>query len=135
MGMFDWLRVEAPLPNTPVPAPDGTIFQTKDTPDQYMTLHWITADGDLMWRPYEMEEVPKAERMYPDAPDDSLFSLLGCIRRVERDPERIDFHGDVEFYHYGDGGGWCYRARFTEGKLSRIDVVEFRAPDSEGSGE
>ncbi|MCE6957868.1 hypothetical protein LAZ40_02195 [Cereibacter sphaeroides] len=35
--MFDWIRCEAPLPETPAMPPDAP-FQTKDTPDQYVSF-------------------------------------------------------------------------------------------------
>lgn len=128
MGMFDYIKCEAPLPETPV-APPSNIFQTKDTPDQYMTIYTITADGCLTWRPYHMEEVPKAERPYPD--DDGILGLRGCMRRVESQPERLDYHGDIEFYEgdHKNGSWWEYRARFTNGKLERIDLVDFTPPE------
>lgn len=129
MGMFDYIRCDAPLPETEVPPPTAEWFQTKDTPDQYMTVYTITADGKLVWRPYCMEEVPKAERPYPN--DDGLLGLAGSMRRVEADEEALPFHGDIEFYtsNHPDVGWWEYRARFTEGLLARIDLVEFRKPE------
>lgn len=130
MGMFDYIRCEAPLPETPVPPPQE--FQTKDTPDQGMTVYTITKDGRLTWRPYQYEKVPKAERPYPD--DDGILGLAGSIRRIEQETRIVDFHGDINFYgSTRDGGWWEYRARFTDGRLSRIDVVEFSAPGLEPS--
>lgn len=47
---------------------------------------------------------------------------------VNEDDEWVEFHGDLVFYN-GEGDGWWeYRARFTEGALSRIELVEYRAP-------
>ena len=128
MGMFDWLKCEAELPETPLPPPNG-VFQTKDTPDQGLTLYTITADGRLTWRPYHMEEVPKAERPYPD--DDGLYGIIGSIRRVEADVEDVPFHGDVIFYdaNHPDVGWWEYRARFTEGRLARITLERYDPPE------
>lgn len=128
MGMFDHIICEVPLPDTPVPPP-AESFQTKDTPDQYLTVYTITKDGYLMWRPYKMEAVPKEERPYPD--EDGLLGIAGSVRRVEQEPERMDFHGDILFYtsNHPDVGWWEYRARFTEGRLSSITVEEFRAPE------
>jgi len=128
MGMFDYIRCEAALPDAPV-LPPGDLFQTKDTPDQYMTVYTITAEGRLMWRPYHHEEVPKAERPYPD--DKGLLGLCGSIRRVEQEAEALPFHGDIHFYtgNHPDVGWWEYRARFTEGILSSIVLVEFTPPE------
>lgn len=123
MGMFDYIKCEVALPETGQAPP--ALFQTKDTPDQYMTVYTITADGRLTWKPYHMESVPKNERPYPDK--DGILGLRGSMRRVECDAEDIDFHGDIFFYASGprDSGWWEYRARFTEGKLSNIELVEF----------
>ena len=124
MGMFDYVRCEMPLPETPG-AVFNRLFQTKDTPDQSMTVYTITADGRLSWRPYRIVEVPKAERPYPN--DDGLMGMMGCIRRVEEQPETIDdFHGDVDFYESHGNGGWVeYRARFTNGTCEKITLLEF----------
>lgn len=46
MGMFDELRCEYPLPDGWQPA---RLFQTKDTPDQWMATYVLRADGTL-WR-------------------------------------------------------------------------------------
>ena len=129
MGMFDYIKCEWPLPETETPPPSFEAFQTKDTPDQYMTLYTITADGRLTWRPYTMETVPKAERPYPY--DDGMLGLVGWRRRVEADEETLPFHGDIEFYtsNNPDVGWWEYRARFTEGRLLKIELVDFKKPE------
>ena len=126
MGMFDYIKCEMPLPETDV-APRAVLFQTKDTPDQYMTIYTITADGRLSWRPYVMESVPKSERPYPNELDGSLLGLSGCMRRVESEPVFLeDYHGDLFFYSYDQGDWWEYRARFTEGTCAAITLEEFR---------
>jgi hypothetical protein len=138
MGMFDYIKCEMPLPETPEAPPfnDGPgLFQTKDTPDQYMTTYTITADGKLTWRPYEMGTVPPEERRYPD-PSDPMH-WVGSMRRIEQEPEAIPFHGDIEFgtisLHRGRyvGGNWEYLARFTEGVCKEIKLVEFTPTDLE----
>ncbi|MCE6957870.1 hypothetical protein LAZ40_02205 [Cereibacter sphaeroides] len=87
-----------------------------------MKVYTITADGRLSWRPYEMEEVPKEDRAYPD--DDGLKGFIGSRRRVERDPEDVPFRGDIRFYAKSGSGWWEFKARFTEGRLARIEVLE-----------
>lgn len=128
MGMFDYIKCEMPLPETGVPPPTD-LFQTKDTPDQYLTVYTITADGQLVWRPYEMEIVPKEERPYPN--DDGILGMAGMLRRVEGEPAAVPFHGDIYFYegNHPDVGWWEYRARFTEGKVNKIELSEYRAPE------
>lgn len=126
MGMFDYIRCLMPLPETTL-MPDGdTLFQTKDTPDQYMTVYTIDDDGRLTWRPYQIEVVPLEERPNPEMP------MRGMWKRVEGDKETIPYHGDIVFYHLSkDNFWWEYRARFTEGVCVRIDILEHEAPYDE----
>jgi hypothetical protein len=130
MGMFDYLKCEHPLPDGYTGPAD---WQTKDTDDQYLSLYTITADGRLVSDDWHMEEVPLAERPYPDAEPGSFQSICGIARRVvDRANVERPFHGDLFFYSatdgdFNDAAGYTwreYRARFTEGKLLRIDLIE-----------
>lgn len=108
MGMFDYLICEAPLPETPEPPPAGP-FQTKDTPDQSLRDYVITADGSLIAKPS-----PGVFSSPYVRPVDSVFD---------------DAHGDIVFYTGRDpnrGPWWEYKARFTDGRLSRITLVDFK---------
>lgn len=125
MGLFDYIKCEMPLPGEPKP-PD-TLFQTKDTDDQYMTVYTITTDGKLTWRPYVFEAVPPSERPFPNA--EGIKGLRGSIRRKEDPPAPIPYHGDITFYHLSrEREWWEYRARFTEGVCTRITLEEHRPP-------
>lgn len=46
MGLFDEIVCEYPLPDGWVP-PQGTVFQTKDTDDQYLARFTLGEDGRL----------------------------------------------------------------------------------------
>lgn len=46
MGLFDEIACEYPLPDGWVP-PEGTVFQTKDTDDQYLVRFTLGSDGVL----------------------------------------------------------------------------------------
>lgn len=149
MGMFDYIRCEAPLPDGW--KPDGPL-QTKDF-DCDMVCHVITADGRLMLERIDaVHVVPKAERPYPDAPDDTLRGICGMLRD-DRSLHPSDFHGIVRFYggeyRNPDGSptspaGAChgpdgvtewktgrpllyvrhgYEAKFTDGRLVEIRVA------------
>ncbi len=126
MGMFDYIRCEAPLPDGW--EPKGPL-QTKDF-DCEMVTHTITKDGRLMLDRGHNEDVPKAERPYPDAKPGSLDEIIGCIRRVPK-YEDANFHGHVRFYSYeGDPNAedgsyrWHeYNAKFTNGQLDGIETV------------
>ena len=108
MGMFDYIKCEMPLPETPEPPPDDDLFQTKDTPEQYLAIYTITADGRLTMRPDNWVEMP----------------------------ENIDgFEGDINFYKIGlrqgqwDGREWEYHARFTNGRCASIGLVRYSPLD------
>lgn len=150
MGMFDYIRCEAPLPDGW--EPNGSL-QTKDF-DCDMVCHVITSDGRLMLeRIDETHIVPKAERPYPNEPDDSLLGMCGMLRS-EKSQHESQFHGIVNFYgseyRTADGqpanprGGilhqngvatdsitgeplkyiWHeYNAKFTDGRLVEIVAV------------
>lgn len=112
MGMFDYVKHE------------GRLYQTKDTPDQYMTVYRIV-NGRLLGDEWHVEEVPKSERPHPDAPDDDIRSLFGCMRRVvDKADIDLEWHGYIDMVP-DDGSGGDYRAKFTDGTL-----VEFvRLPE------
>lgn len=130
MGMFDYLTCKHPLPDGFDPS--RIDWQTKDTDDQYLSRYTITEDGKLVSDDWHQEDVPQAERPYPDAEPGSLQSICGMLRRVVDKPDvERPFHGDLYFYgndgdfNSPDGYTWReYRARFSEGKLLRIDLIE-----------
>ena len=98
MGMFDDVTVEVPLP-------DGATlagFQTKDF-DCLLDTYTIRENGEL-WR------------------ETWLFGQ-------EHSSERVDFHGRFRFYTFSDEANamtsWHeYEAKFTDGKLDEIVVLE-----------
>lgn len=147
MGMFDYLRCEVPLPDGWQP----DELQTKDF-DCEMVTHVITQDGRLMLeRIDETHIVPKEDRPYPN--DDGLLGACGMLRH-DKSLHDSHFHGVVRFYgseyrqldgspaqyngvmHGPDGVSdyitgkplkhiWHeYNAKFTDGKLVSIEVVE-----------
>jgi hypothetical protein len=126
MGMYDNIRCEIPLP-------DGFTgeLQTKDFGCE-MVEHVITKDGRLMLsRIDRVEEVPKAERPYPN--DDGLLGLCGSVRTFTSLHD-ANFHGVVNFYGFeGDvntmrEAGSTYRwheysAKFTDGRLVGLELI------------
>jgi hypothetical protein len=114
MGMFDYVRCEVPLP-------DGYAgeLQTKDFDSPYLLTHVITKEGRLLQGVLlRIEEVPKAERDYPDAPDDDIRSWIGSQRHVTEQRD-ANFHGMLSFYGLGDHE---YVAKFTDGQLVGITL-------------
>lgn len=147
MGMFDYIRCEAPLPDGWTP----DELQTKDFACDLVT-HVITKDGRLMLeRIDETHLVPKKERPYPN--EDGLLGMCGMLR-YERSLHDSNFHGIVNFYgseyrkpddtpaqpsgvmHGPDGVKdyttgeplkhvWHeYNAKFSDGKLVEIVVAD-----------
>ena len=119
MGMYDVIRCEPPLPDGWEP----DELQTKDF-DCEMVVHVITKDGRLMMDRGHNEEVPLAERPYPDAKPGTLASLCGIMRRAPK-YEDANFHGIVRFYGIERPGDvWHeYNAKFTDGQLVSIEGV------------
>lgn len=123
MGLFDYLRCEMPLP-AEWPG-EGFRFQTKDTDAQYMEQYTITADGRLVHHAVRYEDVPPAERAYPDAKPGSLESVVGITRRVPTGDVEVLMHGDLQFHDLDAERGWVsFVARFTEGRCVRIWLEE-----------
>lgn len=136
MGMFDYIRCERPLPDGWGQEGSAVGLQTKDF-DCEMNTHVITADGRLMLERIDsVEEVPKAERPYPDAEEGTFESICGSIRSNRSLHEAADFHGWVHFgglettgyepdERYGPRGRaiykrHSYRAKFMDGRLVEI---------------
>lgn len=94
MGMFDYIRCEAPLPDGWQP---NEAMQTKDF-DCDMVCHVITGDGRLMLeRIDDTRIVPKDQRPYPNEPDDSLLGMCGMLHS-DKSLHESKFHGIVNFY-------------------------------------
>lgn len=125
MGMFDYIECRIPLPE-PTP-PEGIEWQTKDTPDQYLTRYVISEDGRLIELGYRVED-----RSDPNAT--GLMRLRGAATRIYDVAldKVIDYHGDIEFYGCNDATKewWTYVARFTDGRCVRIWLEEYTAPEN-----
>jgi hypothetical protein len=122
MGMFDNIRCEYPLPDGWKPG--DRELQTKDL-DCALVTHVITKQGRLLVDMGHDEPVPKEERPYPD--DEGLRGFLGSIRHISQYVDS-NYHGYLNFYG-SEGSGptfhWHeYRAKFTDGQLVKIDLVE-----------
>lgn len=117
MGMFDYIRVEVPLPDRWA----SNNLQTKDF-DCEMVEHVITKDGRLMLSRIDSTEVvPKEERPYPN--ETGLLAWAGSIR-THTSLRDSNFHGIVNFYG-SEGGAWHeYNAKFTDGQLTGIELCE-----------
>jgi hypothetical protein len=134
MGMFDYLVCEYALPKGFEELLDSN-FQTKSLSNT-MSVYVITEDGGLVRHTVHYEDHPTIREL------DGLVSRWQPARvpvKEERIP--VPFHGDIEFVGSRFAGRrwermgqkWVsvalrehvqFRARFNEGKLSRIDVLK-----------
>ena len=102
MGMFDYIRCEFPFPGD-----SRTVYQTKDTPSQFMDTYVIGTDGAL-----RMEVCDFEDRSDPEA--EGIAALFGVMTRVPTGEWRevVDFHQDLVFYNRDRE----FKARFTDGR-------------------
>lgn len=145
--MYDYIKVEYPLNNLPQQLVDlwkgDVTFQTKDTPDQYMSLYKIDADGQL-W--YEKRKTEWVDPVNPES--ESISERLGHINTVSKTWNQIDFTGDITFYdsykhknyklEYNTDtwenwqryeSGWVeYTALFKDGQMIDINLVQHDEP-------
>lgn len=124
MGMFDYVKCERIMPDGL--DGHGILFQTKDTPDQYMHIYTITEQGRLVNDKVHYINTPQEELPYPDAPKDSLLSLCGSMKKIVDIPD-VDqnYHGLIEFGYWDDKNNIIhnYIAKFTDGQLIGIITV------------
>lgn len=127
--MYDEIKCEYPLPH--FRQLQDHVFQTKDTPEQYMFSYTITKYGRLVM--YRYVSVEK------EIIGDEGEKIKATIHTPEGDPIDQNIHGDIFFYTYlrgeelekyglnvddGKDGKWIeYKARFTEGNLQWIKIV------------
>jgi hypothetical protein len=116
MGMFDYIRVELPLPDF-LGNPADVEFQTKSF-ENLMDYYVITFKGELYREKYDYK--------WNDNPDSFLGGHMQQIKDSYRREYLTDFHGDVIFYSGLDNNKVFknYHARFTDGKLTRIWYTE-----------
>lgn len=132
MGMFDELRCYYPLP---VPGANDLLYQTKDTPAQWVDRYEIRDDGTLWHEAYDIED-----HSDKTAPAGSPESLIGCMTSVNKHWEfEADFTGEIRFYtsmrqEYDRAGhlvDWeAYRANwiefsayFVRGRLQHLEAL------------
>lgn len=119
MGMFDELTCQYPLP---VPGANALLFQTKDTPKQYLDRYEIREDGTLWHQDYDVED-----RSDPNAT--GIMRFVGCMTRVNPRWEPMPYYtGEIVFYtfkHDEEQTGWVeFSAYFEHGKLTRLNVLK-----------
>ena len=115
MGMFDNLKCKYPLP---VKGANKKIYQTKDTPAQFLDLYEIRKDGTLWHEAYDTED-----KSNPEA--EGLARIVGMMTRVNQRWESVNFTGEICFYDFWEGEkGWIeFSAYFVNGKLNQLHLI------------
>ena len=113
MGMFDYLKVEIPIPGYSGSV-KNEMFQTKSF-DNLLEQYVITTKGEIYRELWDCKWVD----------DDSRPIIKGYLEKIEGTYRReylTDLHGDIRFYDGQTiGGKWRdYFARFSYGKLDRM---------------
>ncbi|KKN49359.1 hypothetical protein LCGC14_0643350 [marine sediment metagenome] len=105
MGMFDEVLCRYPLVGCP--EVQECLFQSNDTPAQYLDLYEIREDGTL-WH----EACDYRYETTDEAP------LGFYIHRENKRWEQVLFEGELEI-HGGpeDGGEYCFRFWFRDGRV------------------
>ena len=115
MGMFDNIKCDYPLPDSP---PADLDFQTKSL-ECGLDNYSIRADGTLWVQKYDIED-----RSDPNA--EGWRSLAGSMTRVNQRWEQVKgFRGQVVFYDFRNGVEWEFSALFNDGKV--IDIRRVNA--------
>ena len=129
MGMFDNVKVEYTLPDTPRKI-QREVFQTKSFGDGFtggfMDDYTITREGTLIKHKYESEIVPKEERPYYGKPEwdkNPLFQIIGSLRRNPVGEETIEIHDIINIYTIVSDVWYEYEVKFTDGKVSDIKRI------------
>ena len=95
MGLFDEIVCEHPLPDGWTP-PDGTVFQTKDTEDQYLVRFTLCEDGKLRREGGEILDHHGALNFYTS--NVSMGAPWGCATSDDAPPWSADY---VALYDHG----------------------------------
>lgn len=81
-----------------------------------MTEVYITDDDRIKISHWDMEEVPKEERPYPNS--DGIRGLMGSLRRTNKKIEYLDYNGSVSF----GNGEYNFQAWFKNGRM--VDIIK-----------
>jgi hypothetical protein len=152
MGLFDYIQCEYELPSCPQALIDrwgktvgDIVFQTKATPNQWMTSYTITADGYLLANCKEYEWVDTPENVKEDATAIEALFNRGYSKVVrEWTKQCLHFNDAIHFYgsyphadkKTGDDyqqdefvDGWVeYKSLFQNGKCIEISQTEHTLP-------
>lgn len=133
MGMFDDITCKYPLP---IDGANDRVYQTKDTPNQFLDRYEIRKDGTLWVEEYDTEDRSRAALWRKEHPNEKepewnvLDKAIGCMAKINHRWVPVDFTGEIEFYDFWDTGsmkGWIsWSSYFVEGKLKELHLLEHR---------
>ena len=120
MGMFDYLKVQFPLPES---GANDLCYQTKDTPAQRCDRYEFRADGTLWHEAYDTRV---------EVTDKSLFGFF--LHQENKRWEQVHFTGEIRFYTFWnerDQKGWIeWSSYFREGQLQQLNLIRFETGDA-----
>ncbi len=120
MGMFDYLICESPL--LPQEHQSVAVWQTKDTPSQFLETYRISPDNRLIW-----EEVKYDGWVEGNPASTNLFDRLGHLKSTLMGDKPVPFHGYLTFYANAGSEFIEYRAKFTDDVcvlITRLDPTQ-----------
>ena len=127
MGMYDNVKCEYPLPDTPPSIQNGE-FQTKAFGDGFiggfMDNYTITEGGKLILHKEAWEAVPEEDRPYYGKPEwdkNPLLQLAGSMKSVPLGDEIIEHNGVIHIYNLDSNSVWFeYEIKFTDGIVANV---------------
>ncbi len=125
MGMFDKIRCKYPLP---VEGSNALTFQTKDTPDQFLSLYEIRKDGSLWFQNCKI-----VDRSNPKAKGFARFCGIFTRTKPRWVPVK-NLTGEIRFYEaLGEySTGWIeFSAYFVKGKIKHLELIKHRKPNKQ----
>ena len=150
MGMFDDIICRYALPIEGLKIPSGFVYQTKDTPAQFLDAYEIRKDGTLWHEDYDIEDLSKAAAWKKGNPGKKLpkqlqgiYGMVGCMSRINKRWVKLNiFTGEIRFYSpysidasgratndidFNNQSGWIeFSAYFYNGLLKEIGLVEHK---------
>ena len=148
MGMFDNITCKYNLPIEGLKISKEFVYQTKDTPVQFLDSYEIREDGTLWHKDYDIENRSQATLWKKENPGKKLpkrlrgfGEMVGCMTRVnERWVRLAIFTGEIRFYSpysidssglvvenidFDERCGWLeFSAYFYNGILKEIRLIE-----------
>lgn len=127
MGLFDALTCKYPLP---LDGANSLLFQTKDTPAQWMDQYELRDDGTLWHESYDIEDRSDKGlwmKEHPgETPPEKLDGFIGCMGKVNPRWEQCLLTGEVRFGHYDSKStrSITFSSYFVKGQLRELHLIE-----------